>query len=228
VSSLTPYFENETLTLYQGNALAVLETLPDGCCDALITDPPYMLGAKSTYDSKARCGNWADMENSAHWYAAWMKEGKRVLKPSGWLLSFCNWRSLPVFMLATVRAECPTHSLLVWDKDIMGAGMCLRPSYEFVLFMGMPEAVIANRRQKDIITCRWTYNRRKLHPVEKPVELLERLIALTTRPGDTVCDPFMGSGSTGKAALLLGRKFVGVEREPEYCAIAAGAMGVEA
>jgi DNA modification methylase len=54
------------------------------------------------------------------------------------------------------------------------------------------------------------------HPTEKPLSLMRELISLFTKPGETICDPFMGSGSTGVAAISLGRKFIGIEREQAY------------
>jgi DNA modification methylase len=58
------------------------------------------------------------------------------------------------------------------------------------------------------------------HPTEKPLPLMKELVRLFTNPGDVIFDPFMGSGSTGVAALELGRKFIGVEKNPEYFALA--------
>jgi len=54
------------------------------------------------------------------------------------------------------------------------------------------------------------------HPTQKPVKVLERIIKMATNEGNTVCDPFMGVGSTGVAAISLGRKFIGFELEQEY------------
>lgn len=59
-----------------------------------------------------------------------------------------------------------------------------------------------------------------VHPTVKPIELMRRLIRLVTRPGHTVIDPFMGSGTTGVAAMLEGRNFIGIERDPDYFKIA--------
>lgn len=58
------------------------------------------------------------------------------------------------------------------------------------------------------------------HPTQKPVRLLERIIALVTQPGDTIFDPFMGSGTTGVACVQTGRNFIGCEIDPGYFEIA--------
>lgn len=59
-----------------------------------------------------------------------------------------------------------------------------------------------------------------VHPTVKPIELMRRLIRLVSKPGNTIIDPFLGSGTTGVAAVLEGRNFIGIEREPEYFEIA--------
>ena len=83
---------------------------------------------------------------------------------------------------------------------------------------------------------KWTFNRlsdkydrpeivcatpgKRLHPTQKPVQLMETLITRHSNPGDIVLDPFMGSGTTGVAAMKLGRKFYGIEKDPGYFAVA--------
>ena len=58
------------------------------------------------------------------------------------------------------------------------------------------------------------------HPTQKPVELLERIILASTKPGDLILEPFMGSGTTGVAALKHGRLFVGIDQEPQFVELA--------
>jgi site-specific DNA-methyltransferase (adenine-specific) len=70
------------------------------------------------------------------------------------------------------------------------------------------------------VTDRFTTERRNHHPTVKPTALMRYLCRLVTPPGGIVLDPFMGSGSTGKAAILEGFQFIGIEREAEYVAIA--------
>jgi site-specific DNA-methyltransferase (adenine-specific) len=211
-------------TIKQGDALLHLPEITPGSVDAVITDPPYMIGAISVGTGNAKCGKWADMENSALWYTAWLKEAMRILKPSGFICACLNWRSLPTYTLAFARARLSISSLLVWDKEWIGpaAKNQLRPRYELVAIAAMPEAIIRDRSLPDIFACKWMagHNKTAPHPAEKPVALMKHLLTATTQSGDVVLDPFMGSGTTGIASLTLGRKFIGFEREPEYFDIA--------
>ena len=119
--------------------------------------------------------------------------------------------------------------MIVWDKGPMGMGWHYRRSYETVLVA-----------QKKGAACRWYdtsnavenvirprhFGIRKIipsktqHPTEKPVELGQWFMTLHTQEGDTVIDPFAGSGTTGVGAVRLGRKFLGCEIDPHWVAIA--------
>jgi len=211
-------------TVIHGDCLDVMRTLAPGSVDAVVCDPPYMVGAISVGDGGAKAGTWADMENSAYWFAEWMRRAQRGLKPTGWLLSFCNWRSVPTMIRALSLCGMPASSCMVWDKKWIGpAGLQqLRPRYEMVMFAAMPDAEIADRSQPDMEAEKWMAGSMKLsdHPAEKPVPLLQRLVRLVTPPGGLVVDPFCGSGSVGVACVLEGRDFLGIEREPEWCEVA--------
>lgn len=210
----------DSVTMLQGDCVELMAELEPSSVDAVITDPPYMIGAISTGDPSAKAGGWADMENSAWWYAEWLKLARRALKQDGYACVFGNWRSLPTLLYAFAKIKWQVDSLMVWDKEWIGpAGpRQLRPTYEVVLFAGMPKARIDDRSASDVYRCRWMAGNSKTtaHAAEKPVALMRHLVRLTTKPGGLVLDPFMGSGTTGEAAHLEGRRFLGMERETEY------------
>ena len=212
------------MEIHLGDCLEVMRGMADASIDSVVTDPPYMIGSISVGNAASKSGTWADMENSAYWFSAWMRECKRILKPTGYLLVFGNWRSIPTLIRALSLCEMQAQSCMVWDKEWIGPAYknALRPRYEVVMFAAMPEASIPDRRAADIYLCKWMAGNMKTtkHPAEKPVELLRHLCRLVTPPGGTVLDPFMGSGSTGKAAVMEGFDFVGIEREAEYVEIA--------
>lgn len=86
--------------LLQGDCVELMAELEPCSVDAVITDPPYMIGAISTGDARAKAGGWADMENSSWWYAEWLKLARRALKQDGFACVFGNWRSLPTLLYA--------------------------------------------------------------------------------------------------------------------------------
>jgi site-specific DNA-methyltransferase (adenine-specific) len=208
----------------EGDCLQVMPTLPAASFDLVVTDPPYMVGAISVGNGNSKQGTWADMENSAYWYAAWMRECQRVLKPTGHLVTFGNWRSIPTLIRALSLCNWAAASCMVWDKEWIGpAGpKQLRPTWELCLFAGMPDAAIKDRAAPDVYRCRWMAGNCKKygHPAEKPPRLVEHLVRLASPEGGSVLDCFAGSGTTAEAALAAGRSCTLIEREPAWCEVA--------
>lgn len=113
---------------------------------------------------------------------------------------------------------------VVWDKTARGLGMGwrYRRDYEFVMVShrkGGKLSWFGDSALSNIM--RDSPPRIRVHPNEKPVSLVRRFIEAHTQPGDTVLDPFMGSGTTGVACLQTGRKFIGFELDQKYCELAA-------
>ena len=208
-------------TIIEGDALDVMPTL-GGRFDLVLTDPPYVIGAVSAGNLASKAGTWGDMMNSSRWFATWYEQARRVLKPDGALWTFCNWRSLPVVMKGAVDAGFPVASVLVWHKDWIGPGgpVGLRPSYELVALLPMPDFAIPNRGLPDVWTEQWASYKPSGHPAEKPVPLLRRIIDASGKTGGRILDPFMGSGSTLRAGLDLGCEVVGIETEAKWCGVA--------
>lgn len=213
-----------------GDSLEVLPTLAPHSFSVAIADPPYIIGGKSIAEPAAKAGTWADMVNAATWYREWLDLTARCLRPSAYLLVFGNWRSLPTYLCAAARCSLLSPvSCMVWDKQWIGTGgpSQLRPRWELVLWLAMPEATIADRSAPDIESEKWSGNMATSgHPAEKPVALLARLLALADPSGGPVLDPFAGRGSAGLAARALGRDYLGIEENEEHAA--AGKRYLEA
>ena len=218
---MTPYYDEDGITIYHGDALDIIPTLPK--VDLVVTDPPYIIGAVSAGNMASKSGGWGDMMNSALWFSTWYRQCSDRLTYWGAIWTFCNWRSLPVVMRAALDAELPVASTLVWHKDWIGPGglVGLRPSYEMVALLPMQEFAIPNRGVNDVWVHKWSSHKPNGHPAEKPVPLLRQLIEVSEPLGDRlILDPFMGSGSTLKAAQELGLHAIGIETEEKYCELA--------
>lgn len=202
-------------TMYLGDCLEILPTLPR--VDVVITDPPYGINTKS--DGTGKLSPWGDLCNSAFWYAEWLRLCRGRLPLVGGCLWTClNWRSLVTFQKAAIDASWAIESLLVWDKCWIGPGGTrgLRPSYEMVALMVNGDFSIDDRGIPDIQRFKWSGLKPTGHPAEKPVPLMRFLIDNSTSEGQTVLDPFAGSGTTAIAALEAGRSFVGIEQDPVW------------
>lgn len=202
-------------TLYLGDCRDILPTL--GKVDAVVTDPPYNF---STASSGGKHALWADAVNSAFWFSEIFRLCRQRLQGHGAIWWFLNWKTFIPLQKAVWDADLKFDSLLVWDKEWIGPGgvVGLRPSYELVAFIAEGEFKLPNRGLPDIWRSKWSSQRESGHPAEKPVHLMRKIIDET--PAPVVLDPFMGSGTTGVAAVQAQRDFVGIEMDERYFDIA--------
>jgi site-specific DNA-methyltransferase (adenine-specific) len=226
-------------TIIEGDSVEAMKSLETASVDAVITDPPYCSGG---FSESARTS--AKVQGvRGPWEQSWFKgdnmgtqgllfmlraiawESARVLKPSGSLLVFCDWRMVANLAPALESAGLRCQNMIVWDKGSMGLGTGFRPQHELVLQFtnGAPKYQVLNA--SNVIKCGRVTGARKVHPTEKPVELMRKLIETVCPVGGLVADPFAGSGSTGVAALELGRFFWGAERCPQIAATARARLG---
>ena len=184
-------------TLYLGDCMDILPTL--GKVDAVITDPPY--GIADDFLKPSSKGEWSTL------YA------EKITWDS-----FAPQKAVDIAILLAKNSVVwggnyfklmPKRGWLIWDKMQNHSS-------------GHAELAWTNL---DIPIRSFAYSRAQLsteskqHPTQKPIGLMAWCIGLAGNP-ETILDPFMGSGTTGVAAIQLGRKFIGIEREPKYFDIA--------
>ena len=221
--------ERVSYELHCGDCLDVLPTIAAESVDAVITDPPYGIGYAS--NRKTRLGNLPRLNGASfgtdEFNADWIADAYRVLKRDAYLFCFTRWDMMQRWLMEFERVGFIPVQRLVWDKchwkmgDLQNYGS----QVEDVLLLrkGRPAMFpggIGRRGNVFRYSSAFLPEGQEDHPTQKPVRLLQQYVLDATRPGDTVLDPFMGSGSTGVAAILSGRRFVGVEIQPEYYAIA--------
>lgn len=219
--------------LHLGDCLEVLRGLPDGCVDAVVTDPPYSSGARTAADVRGRGGmsrkeKWAanplfnDRMTSTGftWFIRELgREVLRVLVPGGSLLCFIDWRQYPMLVGALESVNFRVQMMLVWDKESIALGNGFRNQHELIVHAANGTPNVYDRATPNVLRVR-RISSSDLHPTEKPVALMEKLIGVVAPVGGTVLDPLMGSGTTGVACVQTGRNFIGVEIDPGYYAIA--------
>lgn len=223
-----PYYSDELLTLYHGDALEILPTIRTASIRAVVTDPPYVIGAVSAGNIGSKAGGWADMMNSALWFSTWYRQVDRVLHSTGAFWTFLNWRSLPVVMRAALDAGMAVTSMLCWDKEWIGPGgsQGLRPSYELVALMAQPGFSIEDRALPDIWRHKVGSYKPWGHPAEKPEGLVRRIVDTCHLPqGAVVLDPFAGSGTTAAACRTLNLHCIAIEGEEAWCETIARRCG---
>lgn len=219
---MTPYYDEDGITIYHGDCR---EVLPDLDCtfDVIATDPPYSSGGfqesgKSNGSVGTRGTETVQYDNlSTRGYRLLMREVLRWCNQADELFLFTDWRMWIEAFDAVEGAGWRVRNMLVWDKQQMGMGMPWRNQHELIVYGKRSPAEIRDGKRGNVINCKRSGN--KLHPTEKPTDLLAALLE-NTPPDAVVCDPFMGSGSTLHAAQGLGRRAIGIEIDERYCEIA--------
>lgn len=219
---LQPYFDQDGIMIYRGDCREVLADLGPGV-DLLLTDPPY--GQRYTGWEGREVLVRADKPHQAlRLVRAALGQAADLLQPDAHALVFAGWENWPDFYDAC-SALFPVKNALIWHKARGGMGntkMEYARDYEVILFGALGRRAIAGRRDGAVLRGFPPPSARgRQHPTEKPVELLEYLIDRHAPPGGLVLDPFMGSGSTLRAAQATGRRAIGVEIEERYCETAA-------
>lgn len=214
--------------LYQGDCLEIMKQIPEGKIDLLITDPPYKTitggdsnGANSERPKGMLQGNRKLFKHQNIKISSWMPEIYRVLKEGSHCYIFTNSLNLQEMLNEATKAGFKLHNLLVWEKNNCTPSQYYMKNCEYVLFLRKGKAKWINNIG-DSKTVHKFNNiiGNKLHPTEKPVDLIEYYLLNSSEPNDIVFDPFMGSGSTGEAAVKNNRNFVGIELDEKYFNIA--------
>lgn len=202
-----------TFQLHQDDAVSFLRTLPDRAVNAVITDPPYeslekhrAIGTTTRLKvSKASSNQWFKIFPNSR-FEELFHEVHRVLEKNSHFYLFCDQETAFIAKPIAERVGFRFWKPLIWDKRSIGMGYHYRSRYEFILFFEKGKRRLQDLGIPDVLEAKRI---RGGYPTEKPVELSEVLIRQSSSPNDVILDPFMGSGSTGVAALRNGRRFLG-------------------
>jgi site-specific DNA-methyltransferase (adenine-specific) len=215
----TPLFE-----LSAQDAVSWLRGQPAETLDLLITDPAYeslekhrAIGTTTRLKhSKSSSNDWFHIFPNAR-FGELFAEAFRVLRRDTHFYLFCDAETMFVAKPEAERAGFRFWKPLVWDKRLIGMGYHYRARYEFILFFEKGKRRLNDLGIPDVIA---VPRIRGGYPAEKPPAVSEILIAQSSRPGEIVADPFMGSGSVGVAAARLGRRFLGNDLNPDAVRLA--------
>ena len=213
-------YMQDKFKLYNDDCFKVFEELIANNVevDCVLTDPPYGINFISGY-RKEKYNKIKNDDSLAFLNNLFFKCNK-ILKENSHIYCFCSWHNIDKFKIEFEK-YFTLKNILIWEKNNTGMGDLkgsYAPKYEMVLFGHKGRRENEGFRHPDVIKVKRTGN--KLHPTQKPVDLLEILIKNSTKENELVLDCFMGSGSTGVACINTNRKFVGIELDENYFNIA--------
>lgn len=213
--------EDGSIRLFCGDCLDILPTIEPGSVDAVVTDPPYEITASGGGISATRkdlrdtegftdCGfDYSILDRFDNW------------------MCFGTLRQVPKLIGA---AGARRWMLITWNKPNPCPLVCgnYLPDTEYIVHAWRRGALAGSVADKSrFIVHRLGDKKDGTHPNEKPERVMEKLIGTACEKAGVVLDPFMGSGTTGVACVRLGRRFIGIENEPKYFAIACQRIEAE-
>lgn len=225
------------IDLRQGDCLELIKNLPDESIDLVVTDCPYhivsggctniprkdepsgIFNRRNTFtQANAKSGKLFD--NNDIKFSEWLPDIYRVLKNNTHCYIMINARNLKDLQTDAEKVGFKFQNILIWNKGNATPNRYYLNAYEMILMLRKGNAKnINNMGTKNILNIK-NIKGNKTHPTEKPTELMQILIENSSNIGDTILDPFMGSGSTGVACINTNRNFIGFELDEKYFNIA--------
>jgi len=235
-------------TIIEGDCVAAMNTLPEASVDLVFADPPYNLQLRGDLHRPDHWDQFAGFAAYDRFTRDWLKAAQRVLKPDGaiwvigsyhnifrvgaalqdagfWILNDVIWRKSNPMPNFRGKRLTNAHETLIWASKSDAA----KYTFNYEALKALNEGT---QMRSDWVLPLCTGHERlkdakgeKAHPTQKPESLLHRVILGTTNEGDVVLDPFFGTGTTGAVAKMLGRNFIGIEREAAYREVALKRLG---
>lgn len=223
------FSENKDIKLYQGDCLEIMDKLIElGVkVDCIAIDPPYKLTSGGRTTKRNIQFNTVDedsLKNGEFFkipkFKDWAKKCYDILNEDTHAYFMTNTKNLHSMLTELQNVGFKLHEILVWNKGMHTPQQYYLRNVEFILFMRKGKAKPINNMGTFSLININGIKGNKIHPSEKPNELMELFISNSTNEGDLVLDCFMGSSSTGVACKNLNRKFIGIELDEKYFDIA--------
>ncbi|HTV06664.1 MAG TPA: DNA methyltransferase [Acidobacteriaceae bacterium] len=205
-----------TNTIVHGDCIEVMRQMPAESVDFILSDPPYLVNYRD------RTGRSIQNDSNDDWLKPAMKEAYRVLKQNRLMLCFYGWPRAEKFLEAWREAGFRPVGHLVFRKSYTTKAKFLKYQHEQAYLLAKGNPPVPQNPLPDVQ--RFLYTGNMLHPTQKAVMSLVPVIRAYSLPSDLVLDAFCGSGSTCAAALLTGRKYIGIEMDETYFSAAQRRM----
>ena len=195
-----------------GECLEVMRGMDAGSVDAVVTDPPYGIGYKPDWNKwNGQPSNFRVITND-----------DKPFDPA----PFLDFPTVVLFGANYYASRLPDGGWICWDKRLDARkDRMIGSSFELAWFRSKKtnmKTLMIRVLHGGVINAdsKTGNNEKRVHPTQKPVEVMTRIIEKLTHPGDLILDPFCGSGTTGVACVQTGRRFIGIEIDPGYADIA--------
>lgn len=221
-----------------GDAIEILQKMPDGVVDLIITSPPYNIKNSTGNGLKdGRGGKWVNAglqkgyanyddcmphEEYVKWQRACLKEMLRILPDNGAIFYNHKWRVQNSLLQdrQDIVSGFPVRQIIIWRRKgglNFNPGYFL-PTYEVIYLITKPKFKLAPKTNAHGDVWEFSQEMKNDHPAAFPVALIDRIVSSTT--AKLILDPFTGSGTTAISAFNFKRNYIGIDISPEYCEMA--------
>lgn len=226
--------EKENVKIYLADSIAFVKELKKGGIKVnhIITDPPYNISKENNFSTMSTPRKGVDF---GEWdkkfdLVSWIDEYADILDDNGSFIIFCSYLYISYIIDKLNKCGIETKDVLIWKKsNPMPRNIERRyvQDMEFAIWGIKKNAKWIFNKPKDVPYLRSLFetplvsgNEKTEHPTQKSLKLMEEIIKIHTNPNDLILDPFMGSGTTGVAAINTNRRFIGIENTSSYYKIA--------
>ncbi len=221
-----------------GDAVSLMEKIPDGAVDLVVTSPPYNIKNSTGNGFKdGRGGKWANaglQKGYSHYddcmphekYVKWQRdclaEMLRIIPEDGAIFYNHKWRVQAGLLQERqdIVSGFPVRQIIIWRRKgglNFNAGYFL-PTYEVIYLITKPKFKLITKANAHGDVWEFTQEMNNEHPAAFPVNLIDRIVSATD--AEVILDPFMGSGTTAISAINFKRDYIGIDISPEYCKMA--------
>ncbi|MDF2587772.1 MAG: site-specific DNA-methyltransferase [Anaerocolumna sp.] len=226
---------NDKLKIYNGDAYVLIDDLirDKVTVNHIITDPPYNISQDNNFTTMKNpragidFGNWDRGKFDLY---SWIGKYVQILDKNGSMIIFCSYRFISFIIERLENENMEVKDVLVWQKsnpmprninrryvqDMEFAIWAVKKNAKWVFHKPEDEPYLRAMFQTSTVSGKEKVG----HPTQKSLKLMEKVVQIHTNPGEIILDPFMGSGSTGVAAIKNDRAFIGIEYETKYFEIA--------
>lgn len=211
------------IELYNEDCIDAMSRMSSDSVDAFIVDPPYGIDFQS--NRRVVSKKMSKIANDIEVPVDWIPYAYSLLKDTGCMFCFCRFDTENTFIEAMKKAGFFIKSEVIWFKMTHGSGDlegAYAPSHENAIFATKTKSGFSfpYSRPEDVYDFKKVPSNALVHPNEKPLALMSRIVMDLTRPGMLVVDPYCGSGTTLLACKNAGRNAIGCEITKEYYDVA--------
>lgn len=233
---MQPVYDQSGIAIYQAECGEVMAGLAEKSIDLILTDPPYQVSnrkqkAMRRKDASPLRRHFGEWDEGGWDQAGFLDSARRLLRPGGSLIAFCSAKQIAGYEQAGLGLEFRGAGVWVKTNPAPTLRSVYQPALEHWVWLvrggAKPTWNGGHTQTNGLVFPLATSEGKTIHLCQKPVRLMMGFVARHSNPGDLVLDPYLGSGSTLRAAKNLGRRGIGVEADAKYVLGAIYRIGQE-